>query len=211
MSDGSVTARSDTREELLERGHARVSEVGLQGLTLGRLAREVGISKAGIYAHFDSKEQLLREVLARAVDLFVSEGVEPALREPPGEPKLRALFEAWLEWTEASPVPGGCIFISSAVELDDRPGPLRDYLVDVQRRWSETLERAAAEARERGHLREDLDPGQLVFEVHAIVLGFHYFLRLFGDEAARARARYAFESLVARARAREGPTGSRPA
>ena len=196
-----MAGQHETREALLERGHALASEVGLQGLTLGQVAREVGISKAGIYAHFESKEDLLREILSRAVSIFVREGVEPALQEPAGEPRLRALFEAWLEWTDASPVPGGCIFISSTVELDDRPGPLRDYLVEVQREWSETLERAASLAAEEGHFREDLDPEQLVFEVYSIVLGYHHFRRFFRDDRAGARARYAFEALLSRARA----------
>lgn len=194
-------AKRDTREALLEQGHALASEVGLQGLSLGDLARDVGITKAGIYAHFDSKDDLLRQVLERAVDTFVEDDIRPALRAPPGEPRLRALFEAWLAWTEASPVPGGCIFISSAVELDDRPGPLREYLVEVQRDWAETLRTAAADARREGHLREDLDPRQLVFEIHSIILGFHHFRRLFRDEKAAARARYAFEGLLDRARA----------
>lgn len=191
---------TDTRERLLERGHALASEVGLQGLTIAGLADEVGISKAGIYAHFDSKDDLLRSVLERAVDRFVEEGVEPALREPPGEPRVRALFEAWLDWTEASPVPGGCIFISSAVELDDRPGPLREFLVGVQRRWAETLAEAADRSRSEGQFRADLDPEQFVFETYSIILGFHYYRRLFRDEEAGSRARYSFESLLDRAR-----------
>lgn len=201
MPDGGQgDGATDTRERLLERGHALASEVGLQGLTIAGLAGEVGISKAGVYAHFDSKDDLLRSVLERAVDRFVEEGVEPALREPPGEPRVRALFEAWLDWTEASPVPGGCIFISSAVELDDRPGALRDFLVGVQRRWSETLAGAAERSRRAGRFRADLDPEQFVFETYSIILGFHYYRRLFRDEEAGSRARYAFESLLDRAR-----------
>lgn len=195
---------SDTRETLLERGQALASEVGLEGLTLGRLARDVGISKPGIYAHFDSKEDLLRQVLARALEGFVRERVEPALREPPGVPRLRALFEAWLAWTEAGPVPGGCLLVSSAVELDHRSGPLRDDLMGFQRKWSRTLEEAAAGARDEGHFRRDLDPEQLVFELHAIILGFHHFRHLLRDERAGARARYAFEALVGRARRSRG-------
>lgn len=190
----------DTRDLLLDRGHALASEVGLRGLTIGQLARDVGISKAGIYAHFESKDHLLREVLARAVDEFVEGKVEPALRAPPGEPRLRALFEGWMDWTEASPVPGGCIFISSSVELDDQAGPMRDDLVEAQGRWMDTLEEAAARARTEGHFRDDLDPGQLVFELQSIILGFHQFRRLFRSGTAEARARYAFESLMRRAR-----------
>lgn len=198
----------DTRERLLERGHALASEVGLTGLTLGRLADDVGISKAGVYAHFDSKDDLLREVLAAAVDRFLGERVAPALREPPGEPRLRALFEAWLTWTAGDDVPGGCLFVSSAVELDDRPGPLRSFFAEAQERWRRTLAEAAARAREEDHFRADLDPEQLVFELQAIILGFHHFRRLVRDERADARARYAFESLLRRARC--GPATEPP-
>lgn len=135
-----------------------------------------------------------------AVDRFVEEGVRPALGAPRGEPRLRALFDAWLEWTKAPPLPGGCVFISSAVELDDRPGPLRDFLVETQREWSRTLLRAVELTQEEGDFRTGLDPEQFVYELYAVVLGFHYFDRLFDDDEAEARARRAFDGLVERAR-----------
>lgn len=189
-----------TREEILEKGLAMASEAGLGGLTIGGLARAVGLSKAGLYAHFDSKADILREILRTAVDRFVREGVRPALGEPPGEPRVRALFDAWLAWTEAPPLPGGCVFISSAAELDDREGPLRDYLVERQTEWADLLAREVDAARQAGHFRPDLDPEQFVFELYAVILSFHYYHRLFRDRRAEPRARFAFEELIRRAR-----------
>ena len=192
------------RDALLDKGLAIASEQGLAGLTIGHLARSVDMSKAGLYAHFDSKEDLLLEVLRSAVGRFIAEGIRPALRTPPGEGRVRALFDAWLEWTQAPPLPGGCVFISSATELDDRPGPLRDYLVETQERWVETLTKEVETARREGDFREELDASSFVFELYSIVLGFHYYERLFRDPDAEARALRSFEALLERSRAPSG-------
>ena len=190
----------NTRKLLLDRGHALASERGLHGVSIGRLADAAGISKAGIYAHFDSKDHLLEGILDHAVEKFVERVLEPALREAPGEPRLRRLVQDWLAWVEAQEVPGGCVFIASASELDDRPGPLRETLVELQQRWTRMLRETAREARDQGHFREDVDPDQLAFELHGLVQAYHLYRRLFRDETARARARYAFEALLERAR-----------
>lgn len=195
-----MPGRESKRDAVLESGLALASELGLGGLTLERLAESVDVTRGGLYAHFDSKEEILREVLRTAVDRFVEEGVRPALGAPRGEPRVRALFDAWLEWTKAPPLPGGCVFISSATELDDRPGPLRDYLVTTQREWRRTLRRAVALAVEEGDFGDELDPEQFVYELYAVILVFHYFDRLFQDDEAEARARRAFDGLVERAR-----------
>lgn len=198
-----MPGRPSKRDAVLESGLALASELGLGGLTLERLAESVEVTRGGLYAHFDSKEEILREVLRTAVDRFVEEGVRPALGAPRGEPRVRALFDAWLEWTKAPPLPGGCVFISSATELDDRPGPLRDYLVTTQQEWRRTLRRVVALAVEEGDFRDELDPQQFVYELYAVILAFHYFDRLFEDDEAEARARRAFDGLVERARTGE--------
>lgn len=198
-----MPGRPSKRDAVLESGLALASELGLGGLTLERLAESVDVTRGGLYAHFDSKEEILREVLRTAVDRFVEEGVRPALGAPRGEPRLRALFDAWLEWTRAPPLPGGCVFISSATELDDRPGPLRDYLVTAQREWRRTLHRAVELAVEEGDFSDELDPEQFVYELYAVILAFHYFDRLFEDDGAEARARRAFDGLVERVRTGE--------
>lgn len=196
--------KGSKREAVLQSGLALASELGLEGLTIGHLAEAVDMTRGGLYAHFDSKEEILREILRAAVDRFVEEGVRPALQAPRGEPRVRALFQAWMEWTKAPPLPGGCVFISSATELDDRPGPLRDYLVSTQREWKEVLRRAVALAQEEGDFRANLVPEQFVFELFAVVLAFHYFHRLFGDTEAETRARQAFDGLVEHARTAGG-------
>lgn len=191
--------RPGREQPILDAGLALASEVGLRGVTIGKLADAVDLSKAGLYAHFDSKEHLLAGILREAVERFVEDGLGPALQAPPGEPRLRALFEVWLEWTKAAPLPGGCVFISSAAELDDRPGALREELLEIQQRWARTLAWAVELAVEEGDLAEDVDPDQFVFELYAIVLSFHFYHRLFEDPEAEDRARSAFEELMRRA------------
>lgn len=192
----------ETRGAILERAIGLASQVGLEGLTIGRLAEALDLSKSGLFAHFRSKEALELAVLERAAEKFVEVVVRPALAAPRGEPRLRALFERWLRWPQAVPQPGGCIFVQAAVELDDRPGPARDRLVQLQREWLDVLARSARGAREAGAFRPDLDPAQLAFELYAIMLMAHQATRLLRDPQGPARARRAFERLLADARAR---------
>jgi AcrR family transcriptional regulator len=191
-----------TRDAILERAVRLASEVGLEGLTIGRLAGALDLSKSGLFAHFTSKEALQVQTLERAAERFVEVVVRPALAEPRGEPRLRALFERWLRWPEAVPQPGGCIFVQAAVELDDRPGPARDRLVAMQREWLGALATAVRGARAAGHLRRDVDPEQFAFELYGIMLSTHHAARLLHDPRAAGRARRAFERLLAECRPR---------
>jgi AcrR family transcriptional regulator len=190
----------ETRAAILDRAFAEASRVGLEGLTIGSLADEVGLSKSGLFAHFDSKETLQLQVLETAADRFIETVVIPALKEPRGEPRLRALFERWMEWETAEFQPGGCIFIATANELDDRPGPVRERLVAYQRDWLETLSTAARVAVDGGHFRADLDAGQFAYDLYAIILAYHHFSRLLHDPAAEERAWSSFEHLLAASR-----------
>ena len=122
-----------TRAAILDHALAAASERGLEGLSIGGLAKEAGLSKSGLFAHFSSKENLQIQVLETAVHRFVETVISPALRERRGIPRIRALFDNWLGWDRDAGLPGGCIFISTANELDDRPGPVRDRLVAYQR------------------------------------------------------------------------------
>lgn len=190
----------ETRTAILDTALALASTGGLEGLSIGGLAREVGLSKSGLFAHFNSKENLQLQVLETAEGRFVAEVVLPAIRQPRGEPRVRALFDNWLDWTKASFLPGGCPFVATTVELDDRPGPLRDHLVDAQSRWLATLARAASIAVEEGHFRPDLDTEQFAYELYSVLLAYHLFRRLLRDPRAEARCRSAFERLLASAR-----------
>ncbi len=191
-----------TRGAILDGALRLASELGLEGLTLGRLADELELSKSGLFAHFASKENLQIQTLERAAERFAEVVVRPALEAPPGEKRLRVLFERWLEWPRRVRQPGGCVFISAAVELDDRPGPARDRLVELQREWRATIARIVRRAQEAGDFRRDLDPDQLAFEIQGIGLVWQESARLLRDPRALERTRAAFERLVEDARAR---------
>lgn len=190
-----------TRGAILDHALAVTSTSGLEGLTIGTLAKAVGMSKSGLFAHFSSKEDLQLAVLRSAADRFVATVIVPALKEPRGEPRVRALFERWLAWENSEFLPGGCPFVAAAQELDDRPGPLRDYLAQSQRDWFETIATAARIAMAQGHFRADLDADQLAFDAYASALAYHHFGRLLRDPQAGERCRRAFEAILARARA----------
>jgi AcrR family transcriptional regulator len=190
----------ETRERILQHAMAIASEVGFEGLSIGGLAKAADMSKSGLFAHFDSKEDLQLQALAAASRSFLDNVISPALREPRGEPRIRALFELWLTWEEGRVTPGGCPFIVASYEYDDRPGPVRDAVVAAQRDWVDTVTTAAQIAVDEGHFRSDLDTGQFAFDVYGTFLSFHLFHRLLGDTDARRRARSAFEQLIEAAR-----------
>jgi AcrR family transcriptional regulator len=178
-----------------------VSERGLAGMSLGGLAERAGLSKSGLFAHFRSKEELQVELLRAAEEALWREVVEPAMGEPEGLPRLRALVGLWLGWAARSGLPGGCPLYSAAFELDDAGGPVRDYLTESKREWSGMLEGLVREAVALGHLRGDLDAAQFVWELDGIYLAHHVSQRLMRDPDADARANAAFEALVASSRA----------
>lgn len=189
-----------TREAILETARASASTVGLTALSIGELARSMGMSKSGLFAHFESKENLQLEVLRSSVDHFIEVVVAPALRKPRGEERVRALFEGWFHWASKASLPGGCIFISAASEFDDQPGSVRDLLVTTQRQWLATLARAAAIAVKERHFRKGLDTEQFAHDLYSIALAYHHFSRLLKMPGARKRALHSFEQLIASAR-----------
>ncbi len=190
----------ETREAILERALVLASKVGLEGLTIGTLAEDLGISKSGLFAHFKSKEALVVQTLERAAEKFSEVVVKTALAAPRGEPRLRVLFERFLRWPELVPQPGGCIFVGAAIELDDRPGPARDCLVRLRKEWLAFVAGAVRLAIEEGHFHPNVDPDQFAFEMEGIGLMWHHATRLVGDPRADERAHRAFDALVAAAR-----------
>lgn len=189
-----------TKQEILERAAALASQRGLLGLTLGTLAEETGLSKSGLYAHFQSKDALCTEVLQHVADRFVERVVRPALAAPRGEPRLRALCSALLAWPDRSGLPGGCPILGAVTELDDRPGPTRDLLVRQQKDWLDTIATIVRSAIAEGHFRKDVDPEQFAFELYAVEFAYHHAIRLLGDPKSKARARHAFDTLIERSR-----------
>lgn len=190
-----------TRGGILGHALALASETGLEGVSIGSLAERVGMSKSGLFAHFQSKEGLQVAILDTAIMHFVERVVSPALKEPRGEPRVRALLDRWLVWSGADIMPGGCIFVSSIAELDDRPGIVRDRLAASQRDWLDTLTTAIRIAVEEGHFKKDLAPDQLAHELLTLEYGHHLISRLLRDPSAEKRTHAAIEHLLSEARA----------
>jgi AcrR family transcriptional regulator len=193
-----TTKGEQTRVAILDAALKVASKLGLEGLTIGTLADETGMSKSGLFAHFGSREGLQLAVLEHAAQRYGERVFAPVLKIERGLPRLRALFERWLEWTHSSGLPGGCIMISAANEYDDRPGPIRDAVIANQHRGIAITEKAVRLAVQEGHLRSDTDPKQIGFEMLGIVLASHNHRRLLGDKEARKRSMTAFEELIAR-------------
>ena len=186
-----------TRAEIVAVALAMAARVGLEGLSIGTLAAAVGKSKSGVFAHFGSREDLQIAVVREYYRRFETEVFAPAMRKPRGLPRVRALFENWMRHTSAE-LQSGCIFISGAVEFDDRPGPVRDALAEAVDAWIGAMTRAVAQACEEKHLAAGADPGQISFEIHALILALHYEARFMRRAGSMARARQGFANIIQR-------------
>ena len=193
----SLQKGQQTRAAILEAALGLASHMGLEGLSIGALAEMMRMSKSGVFAHFGSREELQIAVIREYHTRFEEEVFFPAVRESRGLPRLRALFERWVRRVSVE-VDSGCIYISGAVEFDDRPGPVRDALVAMVRDWQSALDRAIRLSIEEGHLRPDTDSLQLLFEVHGLILALHHDARFLRLPGAIDRARTGFDRAVER-------------
>ena len=184
-----------TRDAILDQAYGIACSAGLEGLSIGPLAQAVGMSKSGVFAHFGSREDLQLAVLDAAGRRFIEAVLLPALKAPRGLPRLRAIVLNWFEWVRHTG--GGCVLLGSVTEYDDRPGVLRERVLQHEQRWRSELERAVGLAIDSGELAADAEPAQLVFELYAVALAVHHDAGLFGFEAARARGERALHSLIA--------------
>jgi AcrR family transcriptional regulator len=188
-----------TRATILDAALSQASAGGFESLTIGSLAERAGMSKSGLYAHFGSREELQVAAIESAAARFTETVFIPALKAKRGLPRLRALFEHWLHWTERSGLGYGCPMQAAAVEFDDRPGVVREAVVEHFARLERELARAVKLAIEQEHFKRNLDVGQFVFDLMGVVLACQHNARLFEVARARAHARHAFERLVAAA------------
>lgn len=185
-----------TRAAILDAALGLASSMGLEGLSIGALAEMMQMSKSGVFAHFGSREELQISVIREYHARFEEEVFFPAMHEARGLPRLRALFERWVRRVSVE-LEAGCIYISGAVEFDDRPGPVRDALVQMVRAWHAALSRAIRLAVEAGHLREDTDAEQMLFEIHGLILALHHDARFLRNAGVLDRARHGFERVIA--------------
>ena len=178
-----------TRESILRAAVDLASLEGLEGLTIGRLASELKMSKSGLFAHFGSKQDLQLATIEMASEIFRDKVVLPALEEPKGMPRLLALCEQWLSHVENKVFAGGCFFTAASFEFDSRPGPVRGAIVKAMSAWLSTLTRAIEEAQVIGHLKSDVKANQLALEIYSMAVGGHWASQLLGQRTALANAR----------------------
>jgi len=178
-----------TRDAILARAVDIASVHGLEGLTIGYLAEQLGMSKSGLFAHFGSKEDLQLATIEAARQRFIDKVTVPAVCATKGMPRLWRLIDFWLSSGEKNVFKGGCFFSAASFEFDSRRGPVRDRVSAIMREWIEAIAKAAKLAQEAGHLDAKLDPTRLAFELHAIAMSGHWAHQLLDDAQAYARAR----------------------
>ncbi len=184
-----------TRATILDVALNLASRDGLEGLTIGLLAERMHMSKSGVFAHFGSREDLQIEVVKLYHHHFEQEVFYPSMKEPRGLPRLRAMFSRWVKRVTVE-IASGCIYISGAVEYDDRPGAIREELATMVRAWQGALRRCVSQAIEMGHLRADADADQLVYEMYGLVLALHHDARFLKMPGSTERAQLGFERLL---------------
>jgi AcrR family transcriptional regulator len=194
----SVVGQGATRNAILDHAADLASVEGLEGLTIGRLAGDLSLSKSGIFRHFGSKEELQLATIERARAVLQREVVDPAAKADPGIDRLRALLEGYIGYLEREVFPGGCFLYAAAAEFDSRPGPVRDAIAQASLEWASELERQAKAARKLGQLPADTRVGQLVFELNALARAANASYQLHGDRRAFRRARTGIAQRLAR-------------
>lgn len=192
--------RSDgerSHREILRAAADLASVEGLDGLSLAALAEHVGLSKSGLFAHFRSKEDLQLETIAMAGEIFQEEVVGPALAEPEGVARVRALVSRFLEHVRRRTFPGGCFFASVSAEVDGHPGKLRDAIAARQRAWIGLFEQSVVGAQRLGEIDRGAEPAQVTFEVVSMLAGAHATFLLQGNSAVLDRARRGADVVLA--------------
>lgn len=184
-----------TRAAILDMALDLASRDGLEGLTIGLLADKMNMSKSGVFAHFGSREDLQLEVLKLYHHRFEQEVFFPSVKEPRGIARLKAMFARWVKRVSVE-VASGCIYISGAVEYDDRPGPIREELMAMVGAWQGALLRCVKQSVECGDLKADTDPQQLVYEMYGLILALHHDARFLRIPGSLERAGKGFERLV---------------
>jgi AcrR family transcriptional regulator len=186
-----------TKAIIVDAALSLATQIGLEGLSIGALAEVTGMSKSGVFAHFGSREELQISVVREYHTRFEAEVFYPALNVRRGLPRLQALFANWMKRTSVE-IDSGCIYISGAVEFDDRPGPVRDELAMSVKTWLAAMDRAVRQAQDLGQLHDNADPSQILFEIHGLILALHYEARFLKLPGSIERAVKGFESILQR-------------
>jgi len=170
------------------------TQLSLESVSIGNLAKATRMSKSGLFAHFQSKENLQIKILEHAGELFAQGVVVPALMEKAGIERIKALVNNWIAWS--SKLSGGCIFVSSSTEFTDRPGKVRDYILKQQEDWIDSLRTIARSAIRVGDFREGIDCDQFAFDLYSLLLGFHLYYKMLNNSETKNRQEAALERLL---------------
>jgi len=189
-----MTKGEDTRLSVLEAGLDMASQLGLECVTIGNLAKATNLSKSGLFAHFQSKENLQIEILNHAARLFSEGVIVPTLKTKAGIPRIRALVDNWIQWS--SELTGGCIFVSASTDFSDRPGKVRDLLLYQQKQWIDCLRRIAQSAVQAGDFKPNIDFDQFAFDLYSLLLGFHLYYKLLDDAESKKHQETALVRLL---------------
>src|SRR5215469_8483522 len=187
---------SNTRRDILHNAVDIASAEGLEGLSIGRLAAELGMSKTGIFAHFGSKQQLQLATIDVAKRIFTEQVVQPSLRYPRGIARLRAMLENWIRYVERIVFRGGCFFAAASAEFDSRPGAVRNEIARLTKAWLDALQSEINFGRSAREISPTVNPVQLAFELHAYVQEANWAFKLFNDKSAFSNARQAITSAL---------------
>jgi AcrR family transcriptional regulator len=194
-----MASSTSTRERILQRGLALMSQAGLSGVTLGVLADQVGMSKSGLFAHFRSKEDVQIGLLEHMDRVGRASFIQPAMNAPEGLPRLKKLVSGWFGWAQRAGLPGGCPVAAGLFEFDDIEGPVRDKILAMEGQWRAFLTQLVQKSMALDHLRRDLDVEQFVWELCGIYLSHHAAHRFLRSKDADRRAHIAFAALIERA------------
>ena len=186
-----------TKAAIVDAALGLATQIGLEGLSIGALAEVMQMSKSGVFAHFGSREELQISVIREYHQRFEMEVFFPSMQQARGLPRLRALFQNWMQRTSAE-IDSGCLYISGAAEFDDRPGPVRDALASSVKTWLSAVHRAVVQARDEQHLGKEIDAAQMVFEIHGLILALHYEARFLKTAKSLHRAKQGFEQILLR-------------
>ena len=197
MTVMTISKAEQTKATIIDAALRLASQIGLEGLSIGAIAEVTQMSKSGVFAHFGSREELQISVVREYFSRFERDVFTPTLALPRGLPRLRGMFANWTVQV-AHEIQSGCIFISGAVEFDDRSGPVRDALEQSMKTWLAAVRRSVALAVEEAHFSPEADPKQVVFEIHGLILALHYEARFFKSPRSMDRAKTGFENLLKR-------------
>ena len=184
----------DTKNVILKIALEMASQSSLELVTIGSLAKATKMSKSGLFAHFQSKENLQIAILEFAATDFIDQVVLPALRIKAGIPRIKALVENWIEW--GGRLKGGCIFVSASTEFSERPGKVRDFLLSQQKLWIVALKKMCRSAIRANDFREGIDCDQFAFDLYSLLIGYHYYSILLRNSDSKQHQEKALELLI---------------